>query len=159
MFMKKLLVFVLSASLLAVPFISFADSTVSASADNGASVSPSGTTVVLTGNTQVFSIGANAGFSVGNVTVDGASQGAVSSVSFTGIALDAVSHSISVSSFSTGGSMPYCSGPTAPGWQAGEVDGGCSRASVTLDSGNYVSYQGIKYDCPIFFTSGCRLPR
>lgn len=57
--------------------------------------------------------------------------------------------------FSTGGGMPYCSGPMAEGWQTGVEGGGCSRAAITLNAGE------IKdgFFCPVFFTSGCRLPR
>lgn len=57
--------------------------------------------------------------------------------------------------FNTGGSMPYCSGPMAPGWQVGVNGGGCSRASITVNPGE--TKDG--FYCPMFFTSGCRLPR
>lgn len=57
--------------------------------------------------------------------------------------------------FSTGGTMPYCSGPMAPGWQTGVVDGGCSRASIVLNAGEIVD----GFVCPVFFSTGCRLPR
>lgn len=57
--------------------------------------------------------------------------------------------------FSTGGGMPYCSGPMAPGWQVGVSGGGCSRASIMVNPGETV--QGFK--CPEYIMTGCRLPR
>lgn len=142
--MKNLIGFSLALSLLAVPFTSFADSIVSASAGAGATISPSGSVVVTTGVTQVFSIGASAGYALSNVSVDGISQGAIGSYSLLG---DLVDHSISAFAVSQGSLMPFCSGPMAPGWQMGVVGGGCGGRQVWVAAGTS--------DCPFWFVGGC----
>ena len=144
--MKKTLLGVLV--LLAVPFISFADSVVTSSAGTGASISPSGSTLVLTGVTQVFTIGAQNGYRIGNVLVDGSSVGAVGSYDLLG---DLVDHSISVSAYSISNVLPFCSGPLAPGWNVSMVGGGCGGTEVFLPAGSP--------GCPWFIVSGCILPR
>ena len=75
---------------------------IAASAGNGGSISPSGKVKVNKGGNQSFTISANSGYAVEDVTVDGASVGAVTSYSFTDVRCD---HSISASfkSVPTGG--------------------------------------------------------
>lgn len=60
--------------------------TISASAGAGGLISPSGTTTVTNGNTQSYTITADAGYSVYNVVVDGVAQGAITNYSFTSVA-------------------------------------------------------------------------
>lgn len=151
--MKKTLG-VLAVLMLLAPAAAFADSTVSASAGTGATISPSGTTVVATGVTQTFSIGATQGFKVTSVSVDGTSEGAVNSVGFTGLAGDLVDHTISVSAQSQGGTEPWCSSPTAPGWQVGLVGGGCGGTSIFVPRGQTMG----GFTCPDAFVAGCILP-
>lgn len=143
--MKKLVGFGVGLSLLVVPFISFADSTVSSSAGVGATVSPNGSIVVTTGNTQTFSFGASRGYQLLGVSVNGVNQGAVGSYLFTE---DGIDHTIFASAQSVGNNlMPFCSGPMAPGWQAGVVGGGCGGTDVVLEPGT----EG----CPFWFVGGC----
>ncbi|MGA3008589.1 MAG: hypothetical protein ABSE59_11930, partial [Opitutaceae bacterium] len=76
---------------------------ISASAGPGGSISPNGTVQVAQGASQLFTITANAGFSVSSVTVDGTSQGAVSSYTFTNVQ---ASHTISAAFQPTSNTFP-----------------------------------------------------
>jgi hypothetical protein len=147
--MKKTII---SAMLLAaLPFAAFADSTVTAVAGTGASVTPSGVTVVATGVTQTFSIGAQSGYSVSGVSLDGASLGDVGSVDFIGLALDPIDHTIDVSATANGGGgQPYCSGPDAPGWNVSLPGGGCGSTKTFYPAGSS--------ECPVFDFQGCEVP-
>jgi hypothetical protein len=146
--MKK---FAAVLALLALPVFVLADSNVVTSPDSGSYVSPSSATV-LTGDTQTFSIGSDRNHVVTDVTVNGASQGVVSSVNITGDAgtpvLDPITglqefdpitgapeftpdtQTISVTSRPTGGIEPYCSSPTAPGWNVSLPGGGCGGTQL-----------------------------
>ena len=66
--------------------------TITASAGTGGTISPSGAVTVSQGGNRTFTISANMGYTIGNVTVDGASQGAISSYTFTNVT---ASHTIS----------------------------------------------------------------
>ena len=133
--------------LLLIPAISFADSTVNASSDSGSSVNPSGVTIVPTGIIQTFTFNVDNGYLLGGVTLDGQSLGKISSYDFTGINNDPTTHSLSVSSVASGGSMPYCSGPEAPGWIEGIPGGGCGGTATHVQAGS----EG----CPFWFPAGC----
>jgi hypothetical protein len=142
--MKKAIV----SLVLLFPLISFADSTVIATAGAGANVSPSGTVTVPTATTQTFSIGADQGFRVSDVSLDGTSVGPVGSVDFTGIDADAVTHTLDVSATSIGGGqLPYCSGPMAPGWNVSLPGGGCGGTAKWVPAGSD--------GCPFWFPEGC----
>lgn len=60
-------------------------STIIASASANGSISPAGTTTVNCGTNQSYSISANSGYFIQDVTVDGISQGAVSTYTFTNV--------------------------------------------------------------------------
>ncbi|MFA5853449.1 MAG: PQQ-dependent sugar dehydrogenase [Patescibacteria group bacterium] len=68
--------------------------TVTASASAGGTITPSGAVSVASGTNQVFSITPNSGYQIDDVVVDGASQGALSSYTFTNVAS---AHTISAS--------------------------------------------------------------
>lgn len=115
-----------------VPAVALADSTVDTSAAQGTSISPD-SAVVVTGDTQTFDIGVDSNYKLTDVTLDGSSVGVVGSVDITGIDLDPVTHVIGTSAmFVGGGSEPYCSSPSAPGWHAGLPDGGCGGTDQSL---------------------------
>ena len=59
--------------------------TITASAGSGGSISPSGTVTVNQGASQSFTITPNSGYNVSSVTVDGASQGAITSYTFSNV--------------------------------------------------------------------------
>lgn len=144
-------------SLVLVPFTSCLAFTITAGAGTGASISPSGSVSVSSGASQSFSIGSSSGYQVSGVSVDGSSIGTPGSYTFTDVLAD---HTINVSASlipPTGGSeMPYCSGPMAPGWQAGVAGGGCGGKGVQIASGTTQTVNGVSYTCPFWFGSeGC----
>src|SRR5207249_10118435 len=59
--------------------------TITASAGAGGTISPSGSVVVNQGNNQTFTITPSTCFVISNVLVDGVSQGAISSYTFTNV--------------------------------------------------------------------------
>ena len=59
----------------------------SATQSSGGSISPSGTTTVSEGSSQTYTITPDAGYSISRVTVDGVSQGAISSYTFSNVSL------------------------------------------------------------------------
>src|SRR5439155_217993 len=59
--------------------------TITASAGTGGSISPSGAVSVNCGANQAFSIAADACYSIASVLVDGMSQGAIASYTFTNV--------------------------------------------------------------------------
>jgi hypothetical protein len=80
--------------------------TITATAGANGGISPSGTVVVTAGSNQTFTIAPNGGYGVADVLVDGVSQGAVTSYSFTNVVAD---HTISASfaAVATGGVIAY----------------------------------------------------
>ncbi len=73
------------APLLHVQFTAANTHTITATAGNGGSISPSGTVIVVDGSSQSFTITADVGNSISDVLVDGISQGAISSYTFTNV--------------------------------------------------------------------------
>ena len=61
---------------------------IAASAGAGGSIDPAGTVSVVYGSDQAFTINANTGYHVADVLVDGASVGAVTSYTFSGVTAD-----------------------------------------------------------------------
>jgi hypothetical protein len=59
--------------------------TITASVGTGGSISPSGGVTVQSGASQTFTITPNSGYRIGSVTVDGVSQGAVTSYTFSAV--------------------------------------------------------------------------
>ncbi|TMQ71024.1 MAG: VCBS repeat-containing protein, partial [Candidatus Eisenbacteria bacterium] len=64
------------------------DWTITASAGSGGTISPNGPVVVAPGGTQAFVITPDPGYQVADVEVDGASAGAVTGYTFTGVSTD-----------------------------------------------------------------------
>ena len=58
---------------------------ITASAGTGGTISPTGSTSVTSESSQTYSITANSGYTIGSVTVDGASVGAVSTYTFSNV--------------------------------------------------------------------------
>ena len=79
--------------------------TITASAGTGGTISPSGAVSVSHGSNRTFSINANAGYTIANVLVDGASVGAVSSYTFSNVtAAHTISASFSIATYTIGAS-------------------------------------------------------
>jgi hypothetical protein len=68
--------------------------TITASAGANGAISPSGPVSVTSGTNKTFTITANAGYSIANVLVDGVSQGAIGTYTFTNVT---ATHTISAS--------------------------------------------------------------
>ncbi len=67
--------------------------TITATAGSGGSISPSGAVIVNSGGSQTFTITPSAGYSVASVTVDGVSQGPITSYTFSNVTAN---HTITV---------------------------------------------------------------
>jgi len=113
--------------------------TITASADSNGQITPFGQVPVNDGASLAFSITANTGYQIADVLVDGVSQGAISSYTFTNVVAD---HSISVSftaitftitvSAGSGGSID----PVGP---SVSVNYGADQAfSITAGSGYHI---------------------
>ena len=77
---------------------------ITATAGTGGSISPSGNVQIAGGANQTFYISANAGYVISNVMVDGVSQGAISSYTFTNVTAN---HTITASfTYVGGGTIP-----------------------------------------------------
>ena len=109
---------------------------ITATAGSGGSISPTGTTFVKHGSNQSFTITANAGYSIADVLVDGASVGAVASYTFPNLTaahtisagFSVLSYALTVSNAGTGTgtvtSSPKgisCGGDCTEGYTAGTV--------------------------------------
>ncbi|MBW2079020.1 MAG: hypothetical protein JRI71_16015 [Deltaproteobacteria bacterium] len=79
------------APLLHVEFAAPNMHTITATAANGGSISPSGSVAVIDGQNQGFTITPDVGNSISDVVVDGVSQGAIASYTFNNVTVD---HSI-----------------------------------------------------------------
>ena len=74
--------------------------TINAQGGYGGTISPAGATDVAYGSNQTYTIAANTGFSISKVTVDGVSQGVISSYTFTNVT---VPHTIAATFIGSGG--------------------------------------------------------
>lgn len=72
----------------------------------------------------------------GSVVVDGINTSVIGThvigYSVTDSALSSAFASRTVMVAGGGGTLPYCSGPTAPGWRADLADGGCGGPKMTV---------------------------
>jgi hypothetical protein len=116
--------------------------TITASAGSNGSISPSGSVTVNSGASQSFTITPNSGYNVSSVTVDGSSQGAITSYTFSNVTAN---HSISATfqqqtvtqytitaSAGTGGSI-------SPSGSAKVNQGASQSFTITPSSGYTVS--------------------
>jgi hypothetical protein len=134
--------------------------TITASAGTNGSISPSGTITVNQGASQSFTIAANSGFVVSSVLVDGASQGTITSYTFSNVQTN---HTISAT-FAAGNTCTNETGTTNTAlssaqsgtftatWDATPSISGIN-ATMSLCSGSQTAY--ASYSCIArFFTSG-----
>ena len=113
--------------------------TLNAVAEVGGSISPSGNTSVNHGANQTFAITPNAGYSIANVKVDGASQGAISSYTFNNVTAN---HTISASFTANGFTISASAGPGGSISPLGNVTvphGGSQTFTITPDHGYAIS--------------------
>jgi len=114
--------------------------TITSSAGTGGSINPNGRTSVPAGGDQAYSIAADNCYTIADVTVDGVSQGPVSSYTFTNVQAD---HTINAS-FAPAG--PYTisasSGPggsIAPDGPSSVPCGGDQAYTITADDCNMIA--------------------
>jgi glucose/arabinose dehydrogenase len=95
--------------------------TITASAGANGTITPSGSVVVNSGANQAFTITPNAGYQIADVTVDGVSQGAVASYTFTNVT---AAHTISAT-------FSVVSSDTTPPTGTISIDGGAASTTQT----------------------------
>ncbi len=116
--------------------------TITATAGSGGSISPSGAVNVTEGSDQTFTITPDSGYRINSVTIDGVSQGAITTYTFTNVTAN---HTINATFTRTSGggggggggtSTPSTpSTPTAPDYEAEVKEGNASETTlpVTVD--------------------------
>jgi hypothetical protein len=112
--------------------------TIAASAGPGGTIAPSGAVTVAQGGSQTFTIAANQGFAVSDVTVDGVSQGAVTEFTFSNVTAD---HAISATFVATF-TITATAGPggtIAPSGAVTVAEGGSQTFTITANAGFLVS--------------------
>ena len=109
--------------------------TITASSGTGGSISPSGSASVASGNSKTYTITANSGYKISDVTVDGASVGALSTYTFSNVknahtikAAFAVDSYTITASAGTGGSI-------SPSGSASVNSGSSKTFTITASSG------------------------
>lgn len=105
--------------------------TITSSAGTGGSIAPGGTLQVSGGTDQSYTITADSGYEIEDVTVDGVSQGAVSSYTFADVQTD---HTISVNFTAIGGDIIVDNGGS-----------GTSQSGSWGSSVHYPGYYGSNY--------------
>ncbi|MFZ1988412.1 MAG: hypothetical protein WAW96_01445, partial [Alphaproteobacteria bacterium] len=81
--------------------------TITATASSGGSISPPGSVIVNYGGSQTFTITADPGYSIASVLVDGVSQGAIGSITFSNVQAD---HTISATFTLPASKLVYTTG-------------------------------------------------
>ncbi|MEQ6122316.1 T9SS type A sorting domain-containing protein [Reichenbachiella sp. MALMAid0571] len=115
----------------AVKFVEVPTHTITASAGTGGSISPDGSVQVIQGINQSFTVTADTGYQISDVTVDGVSQGAVSSYTFTDVQAN---HTISASFAVISSDIIVDNGGT-----------GTSQSGSWSSSTNFPGYYGSSY--------------
>ncbi len=101
--------------------------TITASAGTGGSIAPAGSVSVAQGANQTFTIAAGSGYSISDVTVDGASVGAVSSYTFGNVQAN---HTIAASFAANTGGLPA-------GWADADIGAPAVAGSASYGSGTF----------------------
>ena len=118
---------------------------ITAGAGSNGTITPSGSTSVNTGADQVYTITPNCGYAISDVLVDGVSQGAIATYTFTNVT---ASHTITATftgqsaTITVGGPTTFCQGgsvlltsssATGNTWSTGET----TQSILAQASGNY----------------------
>ncbi|HXY54423.1 MAG TPA: Ig-like domain-containing protein, partial [Nitrospirota bacterium] len=128
---------------------------ITASAGAGGSISPSGSVSVTSGASQTFTITPNAGYSITSVLVDGVSQGAVTSYTFTNVTAN---HTISATftlSTNTITASAGANGTITPSGSVSVAYGANQTFTFTPVTGYYVSaviVDGANVGAPTSYT-------
>src|SRR5439155_11470343 len=138
--------------------------TIVATAGSGGSISPPGTSTVNAGDNITYTITPNSGFNIQDVTVDGVSQGAIASYTFSNVhanhtidaTFSAIQYTLTVNTSGNGtvtkspNQPSYNSGSTVqltanpdPGWHldswSGDATGHASPLSVLMDNNKTIN--------------------
>lgn len=116
--------------------------TISGSAGAGGAISPSGSVSVNSGASQTFAITAASGYSLANVSVDGASKGAISSYTFSNVGANHTISAIFAPSGTSGYSITASAGSNGSLSPSGAVSVGAGASqtfSITPAAGYKVS--------------------
>jgi hypothetical protein len=106
--------------------------TITASAGSGGSISPSGAVYVTEGNSQIFAITPDSEYRINTVAVDGKSQGAVTTYTFTNVT---ASHTINATFTRTGGGGGGSEGggrSTTPTYKAVVKEGNRTKTNLPV---------------------------
>lgn len=113
--------------------------TITATAGSNGSILPSGAVVVSYGGNQTFAITPNAGYHVFDVTVDGVSQGAVTSYTFTNVTANhTITASFAINTYTiaaTAGS----NGSISPSGAVVVNHGGSQTFTISSDTGYHIA--------------------
>jgi len=108
--------------------------TITASAGTGGNISPAGAVSVASGSSKVFTITPNSGFTISSVTVDGASQGAIGSYTFSNVTAN---HTISAAFSQSTGDTNIAPSGTGYLWSKNTtVTSNSNRAASTVVNDN-----------------------
>lgn len=163
--MKKIFGLITAAALFALPVAAFADTSITLSGANPQTVSQ-GSVYIDPGYSAFSTVDGDITSSVITSSVDtsvsGTTERDYSVTDSTGDSASAV-RSIDVSG--GGDTMPYCSSPSAPGWNVSLPDGGCGGSEIFVPSGASYTVGATKLaaahveTCPIWFMAGCMVPK
>jgi hypothetical protein len=119
--------------------------TIAATAGTGGTIAPSGSVSVNQGSSQTFTISANTGYHIANVTVDGVSLGPMSSYAFEAVQSD---HTITVTVVSAG---PFSvtadagvGGRIEPSGIVAVAEGGTATFLIEADANSHIA--GVRVD-------------
>ncbi|MDP3645512.1 MAG: peptidoglycan-binding protein [bacterium] len=131
---------------LAEPVVTSTTKTITATAGTGGTISPDGSVVVNQGANKTFIITANAGYTISTTTVDGVSQGVISTYTFTNVqtthtisaTFTQITYPITVSQGANGTISPGTTSVVSGGGQVFTIApaNGYQIASVTVDGVN-----------------------
>ena len=115
--------------------------TITATADAGGTITPSGAVSVAHNGSQTFTIAANSGFAVSDVTVNGITKGAITSYTFSNVIGDSTIHATFVSTgvnhTITAGADP--NGTIDPSGAVIVADAGNKTFTITPNTGYHVA--------------------
>jgi YVTN family beta-propeller protein len=113
--------------------------TITASSDTNGSVTPTGVTTVNYGGSQTYTITPNAGYSISDVQVDGVSQGAIGSYTFSNVLSNhTISATFVVSSYTISASSDP-NGAVTPAGDTAVNSGGSQSYTIAPNAGYYIS--------------------
>jgi hypothetical protein len=153
--MNKLISGLALAAVLVSPVFAFADVSITLYGLNPDTVQQ-GTIYVDPGYSALSTVDGDLTSSVVTSPVDTDQAGTVSEdysvTDSTGDTADAL-RTINVQG--SGGTVPYCSGPLAPGWNVSLPGGGCGGTGVFIQPGQSAMVDGKLTECPSWFPAGC----